>query len=616
MTWIGPHGIDEADKLEAAETRAVVRRSLALLRPYRVQALLAAFLLIVTTLGSLVGPWILRYGIDNGLTGAHPRRAALSAAALAYLISVIATLILSRAQVRLVGYVGEKFLRDLRDKVFSHIVSLSVEFFDGEPTGKLVGRMTADIDALQDLVQLGVIQFIQNGLSMLFLLGILLVLSWQLGLICLVGVPFVFLASRRFKRESNRAYLIVRDRVSHTMSALQEGLAGVRVVQAFAQEDRQLTAFLGRNRSQLDANLNSAMVQARFLPLVEFAGSGTTAAVLGVGGYLVHRGDVSLGTVSAFVLYLVNLFDPVQQLSQLLNTVQSAAAALNKLFGLLDTKATLVEPRKPLPLPARGIVDVRDVSFTYAGTSTPVLRNVSLVVGIGERLALVGPTGAGKSTLAKLIGRLYDPTAGSIEFGGIDLRDTSGDLLRQHIVVVPQEGHLFGGSVLDNIRFADPSATEQQALDALELIGAADRFTALPDGIHTQVWERGSRLSAGERQLVSLARAALVNASVLVLDEATSNVDPGTEARINDAMDRLMAGRTVLVIAHRLSTAEVADRVAVVADGGIAELGTHTELLALGGRYAALHASWVSALSTDSYQPEATSEASICLTTT
>ena len=318
--------------------------------------------------------------------------------------------------------------------------------------------------------------------------------------------------------------------------------------------------------------------------------------MIGIGGWLVHQGEVTTGTVAAFVLYLIYLFDPIQQLSQLFNTVQSAGAALAKLFGLLDTRSSLPERTGSVDLPDRGALDVCDVSFSYRsdnGLSGPlVLRNVSLSVAPGERLALVGPTGAGKSTLAKLMARLYDPVSGAIRYAGVDLRDATFKSLRERIVVVPQEGYLFQGTILDNVRLGRQGATDEEVTRALRLIGVDERFLALPDGLQTEVRERGSRLSAGERQLVSLARAALADAEVLVLDEATSNLDPGTEAEVEQAMTRLMEGRTVLVIAHRLSTAERCDRVAVVDRGGLAELGTHAELLRRGGRYATLFASW------------------------
>ncbi len=596
MGWMGHHGVAEEDQLTRAEARRVLWRSIRLLRPYRLQAFAGIVVLIFSTLAVLSGPLVLKYGIDKGLTGPHHSAAALTRAAVAYLIIATTALFLTRAQVLLVSRVGEQFLRDLRVKVFGHIQAMSMDFFDTEHTGKLVARMTSDIDALQELIQTGLILFIQNLLTLALLLAILLVLSPKLFAVCLITLPVVIVASIRFRRHSNRAYLNVRDRVSQTLSTLQEGLSGMRVIQAFAQEDTHFGRFSRRNRRQLDANMQAVRVATQYFPVVEFAGAATTAAVIGIGGWLVHQGEVTTGTVAAFVLYLIYLFDPIQQLSQLFNTVQSAGAALAKLFGLLDTKSSLVERTGAVDLPERGTLEVCDVSFFYGTDAEPdaplVLHHVSLSVTTGERLALVGPTGAGKSTLAKLMARLYDPKQGAIRYAGVDLRDATLKSLRERIVVVPQEGYLFQGTILDNVRLGRQGATDDEVRRALGLIGAEERFVALPDGLQTEVRERGSRLSAGERQLVSLARAALADAEVLVLDEATSNLDPGTEAEVEEAMTRLMEGRTVLVIAHRLSTAERSDRVAVVDEGGLAELGTHAELLRRGGRYAALYASW------------------------
>jgi ATP-binding cassette subfamily B protein len=317
-----------------------------------------------------------------------------------------------------------------------------------------------------------------------------------------------------------------------------------------------------------------------------------TAAAVGVGGWLVHRGDVTIGTVTFFVLTLSNLFEPVQQLSQLFNVVQSAGAGLHKLYGLLDTDPDVADGAAGAALPEGGPVRVDGVSFAYTPDGPTVLHDVTLTIDEGERIALVGPTGAGKSTLAKLVARLYDPVEGRVTHGGIDLRDASLAALRERIVVVPQEGFLFNASILDNVRIARAGASDAEVAAALDAVGALERFDSLPDGLATEVRERGSRLSAGEKQLVSLARAALADPAVLVLDEATSSLDPGTEVLVEEAIGRLMAGRTVIVIAHRLSTAARADRVGVVDGGRLVELGTHDELLEQGGAYAKLYAAW------------------------
>ena len=591
MAWMRGAAVADEDKLTAEEARRVMRRAFRMLRPYRVEVLVASTVMVLWTLCTLAGPFLLRYAIDHGLRVEPPKVSVLDRAAIAFIFIAVATMFLSRAQILLVTRVGEKFLRDMRVRVFNHLQSMSMGFFDKEQTGRLVARMTSDMDALQELVQQGLVMFVTNGLLLIFSVVVLVALSPLLAVVCLIALPIVIVSSVRFQRRSNKAYLVVRDRIGQTLSTLQEGLSGVRVIQAFGREDVQVRRFSRHNRAQLDANLHATKISAQYFPVIELAGIATTAAVVGLGGILVHRHDVTVGTIAAFVLYLANLFEPVQQLSQLFNLVQSAGAALAKLFGLLDTRSPVQQRVGAVDLPAEGAIEASRVSFSYDGV-TRVLDEVDLTVAVGERLALVGPTGAGKSTLAKLLARLYDPTDGVITYAGVDLRDATLSSLRHRIVVVPQEGYLFGGTILDNVRIGRLEATDEEVAAALRLIGAEQRFAAMAEGLHTEVRERGSRLSAGERQLVSLARAALANPSVLVLDEATSSLDPGTEADVEAAMTALMQGRTVIVIAHRLSTAERADRVAVVDAGGIVELGTHADLVARGGRYAELYSSW------------------------
>jgi ATP-binding cassette subfamily B protein len=587
--------VAEEDKLTRDEARHVVRRAFRMLRPYKWEAIGAVAVMILSTAAVLSGPALVRYGIDHGLAARPRDPSALNKAAIGYVIVAFAALFLTRSQIMLVTRLGEKFLRDLRIRVFDHIQSMSMAFFDREQTGRLVARMTSDIDSLQELVQQGLVMFVTNTLLVALSVIVLVVMSPPLALICLISMPAVIAASVRFQRSSNEAYLAVRDRIGQTLSTLQEGLSGVRVIQAFGREDVQEQRFSEHNQAQLDAQMRAVKISARYFPVIELAGVATTAAIIGLGGMLEHRDVVTVGTLAAFVLYLTNLFEPIQQLSQLFNLVQQAGAALSKLFGLLDTRSTVEERSGAVDLPRRGVLEARGVGFSYDGTN-PVLADVDLVVAQGERLALVGPTGAGKSTLAKLLARLYDPTSGTISYGGLDLRDATLVSLRERIVVVPQEGYLFNGTIMENVRIGRRGASDAEVVDAMRLIGVEERFRAMPEGLETEVRERGSRLSAGERQLVSLARAALANPDVLVLDEATSSLDPGTEADVEAAMTALMEGRTVLVIAHRLSTAERADRVAVVDAGGIAEIGTHADLVARDGRYAALYQSWAGGL--------------------
>ena len=585
--------LTEDDTLEAGEASWVLRRAGRMLRPYRSSVLLAAVVVVLWTAMVLAGPYLVKFGIDEGIREDDP--AALNLAIAAYVVVALVAYVTYRAQVILINRVGENFLRDLRLRLFDHLQRLSMPFYDREKAGVVVSRMTSDIDSLAELVQTGLQMFLSNALLLVFSVVVLAAVSWELLLLCGLALPFVILASVKFQRDSNRAYLTIRDRIGATLSNLQEGIAGVRVIQAFGREDAEVARFAGRNRGLYDAHMDSVRISSWYVPLIEFCGVATTAAAVGLGGWLVQRGRVSIGDVTFFLLTLSNLFEPVQHLSQLFNTLQSAGAGLKKVFEVLDTPPDLRERPGAAVLPHRGALAVDGVTFGYAG-GEPVLRDVSLTIAPGERLALVGPTGAGKSTLAKLAARLYDPTSGRITFGGVDLRDATLASLRQRIVVVPQEGFLFNGTILDNVRIARPEASDDEVAAALDAIGVLPRFADLAEGLRTEVNERGARLSAGEKQLVSLARAALVDPAVLVLDEATSSLDPGTERLVELAMERLMAGRTVVVIAHRLSTAERCDRVAVVDGGTLAEIGSHDDLLAEGGRYAALYETWAGGL--------------------
>lgn len=612
-------GVSEEDRLDATQARKILRRAAARLRPQRRRVVFALAMVVLWTFTVLAGPLLVRWGIDEGI---EKRDAGtLDKAVIGYVLVACLAYAANRVQFMSIARVGEEFLRDLRVSVFAHLQRLSMPYYDREKTGVIVSRMTSDIDSLAELVQMGLAMFVANGLLLVVSLAVLASVSWQLLLVCALALPPVIWASGKFQRDSNAAYLEVRERIGGTLSHLQEGISGVRVVQAFAREDVEIERFRVGNKRLFDSHMRSVWVSAWYMPVIELAGWGTTALALGVGGWWVHQGTISVGTVAFFVLALSNLFEPVQQLSQLFNMVQSAGAGLHKLFDLLDTPVDVAERQAAVDLPKSGDIEVDGVTFAYAtledeaptgdeeaaralrdareeamGTAegaSPVLRDVSLRIPAGSKLALVGPTGAGKSTLAKLIARLYDPTEGRVRFGGVDLRDATLSSLRERVVVIPQEGFLFNGSIRDNVRIARVGATDEQVDGALRAVGAYERFAAMPEGLDTEVRERGSRLSAGEKQLVSLARAALADPAVLVLDEATSSLDPGTEALVEDAVDKLRDGRTVVVIAHRLSTAERSDRVGVVADGELVELGSHDELVDAGGHYSKLYQTWI-----------------------
>ena len=583
-------GVSDEDRLSRAQAKTIVGRVFKMAAPFRKTMWLAFACVCVTTVCALAGPVLVKHGIDAGIRANDVGELNLSVAL--YLMVACLAYVFGRMQFLYLNRTGESFLRVLRLAVFRQMQRQSMAFYDRNKAGVLVARMTADIESMAELVQWGLLQFIAAGMLLVFAFFVLLTLSWQLTIVALLVMPLLIAASIKFQHDSNKAYLTVRERVGANLSALQEGITTVRVIQAYAQEEETIEKFTKSNRELFQSHERSVRISTWYFALIEFGGVFASALMIGIGGWLVHRGDVTLGTVVAFTLLLSSLFDPVQQLSQLYNTVQSAGAALNKLFQILDAKPEVDEHPAAVALPEAGELRVDCVTFTYAGATNPALNNVSITVDVGEKLALVGPTGAGKSTLAKLMARLYDPQSGVVSYGGVNLTMATMDSLRKRIVVVQQEGFLFNGTIRDNLRIARSDATDEQIDAAVAAIGATEHFATLPDGLDTEVRERGSRLSAGERQLVALARAALVDPRVLVLDEATSNLDPGTEAEVEQALERLMAGRTVIVVAHRLSTVQRADHIAVIDAAGIAEYGTHEQLVALNGRYNALETAW------------------------
>ncbi|HMK98517.1 MAG TPA: ABC transporter ATP-binding protein, partial [Acidimicrobiales bacterium] len=484
-------------------------------------------------------------------------------------------------------------------RVFSHLLAQPLAFFESESSGQLLSRMTADIDVLESLVQSGLSSFVTSVGLFVAVMIVLLVMSPLLTLVVLASLVPAVASAVRYRARSIKAYGAVRAFIGDGLASLDESLAGVRVIQAFRQENATMERFERVNKVQLDGELATVRLSSRFFPKVEWAGVTSTVVVLVAGAVLAEKHLVSVGTVAAFVLYLANLFNAITSLSALFDLLQSSGAALATVYRLLGTGPGMVDPDRPSPLPEQGALELQSVAFGYGPEvgdddleARLVLDGIDLRVEAGERLALVGPTGGGKSTLAKLAGRLYDPVSGTVRFGGVDLREALLAHIRERIVVLPQEGFLFRGSVLENVALGRPGATPEEARAAISQLGLDEWVRGLPDGEDTDVGERGAHLSAGERQLVGLARAALAAPAVLILDEATSSVDPGTERQAEAALARLAAGRTVIVVAHRLTAAERADRVAVVHDGELAELGSHQELIDANGLYARLFAAW------------------------
>jgi ATP-binding cassette subfamily B protein len=575
--------------MERASAREVWRETRPLVRPVQHLYFGAAVAVIVSTLITLAGPALVGYAIDHGIHkhDLHP----VNIAALIILVLAVVKPFVVRAQTLLAATASERFLNRLRTTAFDKLQALPLGFFEQERTGVLVSRMTSDVQALDEFLREALVEVIGSGLQIVLTVLVLVYFSPTLAAVSLVALPVLIASSWAFHHGAGRAYHAIRDRVAETLTVLQEGLAGVRVVQAFRRERRTIEAYKPRSRAQIGAWRRASFVNIRLFTMIPLAQTVALVAVLLTASSMYRHGSISQGTIAAYVLYLVQLFDPIARFSEWLGEFRQGLAALGKVVGLIRTENAVEERPGAVELPADGALELRDVTFGYGG-GTPVVKGVTLELEAGEHVALVGVTGAGKSTLAKLLTRQYDPQHGAITLGGIDLRDGKLDSLRRRIVMLPQEGHLFSGTIADNVRLAEPEASDEAVLHALGQIGARKRFESLPDGIHTDVQSRGVRLSAGERQLVGIARVALADPAVIVLDEATSSLDPATEAAVERALAAVVEGRTVIIIAHRLSTAERADRVVVMDAGRVVEVASHEELVEQGERYARLWASW------------------------
>ena len=586
--------IDETEP-RRREARALLG---SLLRPYKWTVALLAVIVVVENAARLSVPILVQRGIDHGIP---PLVEGGSARTLLTIVAALGVVVVVQATSRMVflrrsGRTGQKVLLELRRRLFRHFGRLDVAFHDRYTSGRVVSRSTNDVEAIQDMLETGFDSLITAVLTLFGTAILLLTLDVKLGLMCLVAFPVLVVLVAWFHRESSKTYREVREIAALVIVQFVETMTGIKAVQAYRREPRNQEIFEDVADRYRAINERTFRLLAVFMPGVKLVGNITTGVVLLYGGYRVLNGEMTIGTLTAFLLYLRMFFEPMQEISQFFNTFQSAASALEKLAGVLAQKPAIDDPDEPRRLDAvRGEIALQDVRFEYVA-GRPVLPGLDLTVPAGQTVALVGTTGAGKTTIAKLVTRFYDPTAGSVTLDGVDLRDVAQAELRHHVVMVTQENFMFGGTIADNIRFGRPEATDNEVRDAARAVGADAFIEALPEGYATDVAKRGGRLSAGQRQLVAFARAFLADPAVLILDEATSSLDIPSERMVQRALETVLADRTALVIAHRLSTVQIADRVLVLEHGRIIEDGSPAELVAANGSYAKLHQAWQEAL--------------------
>jgi ABC-type multidrug transport system fused ATPase/permease subunit len=570
-----------------------------LLRPHKKALIWLMVAVLIENATRLSVPYLVKEGIDLGIP---PILAGDGSRELVTIVLILLVMVVAQAFTRqlflvMSGRIGQDVLLDLRRRIFRHFQHLSPSFHDEYTSGRVISRQTSDVDAIYELLETGFDGLITAVLTLVGTAVILLFLDLRLGLVALLCFPFLWWLTTWFRRQSALAYRRTRETVAVVIVHFVETVNGMRAVQAFRRQDRNQEIFESVNDDYRAANERAFRLVGVFMPGIKIIGNITLAVVLLYGAHRAFNGDITIGVLAAFLLYLRQFFEPMQDVSQFYNTFQSASAALEKLSGVLEEEPSVAEPTNPTSLPqAAGALSLQSVRFEYV-EDRPVMPNLSLDIPAGQTIAVVGTTGAGKTTLAKLVARFYDPNEGQVTLDGIDLRLLSEDELRRAIVMVTQENYLFNGSVADNIRFGKPEATREEIVRAAQAIGAHDFILALPDGYDTDVANRGGRLSAGQRQLVAFARAFLADPAVLILDEATSSLDVPSERLVQRALRTILAHRTAIIIAHRLSTVEIADRVLVMEHGEIVEDGAPQDLIAgHTGRFSDLHDAWLASL--------------------
>ncbi len=587
----GPRGLIESFGTAPEEGRVydqrVMRRLLAYLRPHGKMMAAALALMVVSTGLTLWIPYLVKVAIDANIT--QMDLAGLTRTALLIAAAYVGTYASSAGLSYLLSWVGQKVLATLRSQLFEHLQRLPLSYHDTHIVGVTVSRVINDVGIINELLSQGVVTILGDTLLLVGIVAVMVSMSPKLALMAFLVVPLMVVATLIFARYAQEAYRQTRTRIAAVVGNLAEDIAGIRVIQAFAQEDASQERFNEVNQANRDANIAAMTLSFIFLPSVEFLSMVATAVVLWVGGMSVAQGELTLGVVVAFLAYVSRFFGPIQELSQLYTTLQAAMAGGEKVLDLLDTPVTVADPAdgRAMP-PIAGRIELRDVEFAYK-PGEPVLRDINLVIEPGQTVALVGPTGAGKTSIANLIGRFYDVTGGAVLIDRIDVRAVTQQSLHRQMGLVPQDPFLFPGAVADNIRFGVVDADQARVEAAARMANAHDFITQLPEGYATPVMEGGANLSIGQRQLICIARAVMADPRILMLDEATSSVDTVTEALIQDALERLLQGRTSVVIAHRLSTVRNADVICVVQAGQLVERGSHAELLTLGGLYATLY---------------------------